>query len=155
MVLLSVYTAVLLQLFLLLFNTAHLSPNTASFSQVFISLPYDLHWTHSVHYDRVHAALANFETHPQILFNDPVTSSIVIEQIILGFQVGGKFFESRSRTIIQRLWSANPPLHFINDILHAAENYGIQEMYTLIASLNLNGHESISSSRYPRIMHAA
>lgn len=97
-----------------------------SLLDIFMRMPFDMNWYHSIYNERMVKALSEFETNPASVFRDPIISDLVIESIILGLHYGNDSLLKRSCDVIEKIIVFNPPNSFFEQFLiKAFLNYEI------------------------------
>lgn len=101
-----------------------------SFLSVFLKI-YDMNLTFDEDDARIHRVLGQFESDPNVLFNDEFCFPIVIKQIRLGFGPEGGFYH-RSQRLFARILMARPDNRVIAEILEASETMERNEMIAIM-----------------------
>lgn len=104
---------------------------TEPFLSVLLNL-YGMNWVHPIHYERLSRVLSNFEVDPGEFFHDQICLEIVIEQLIIGFEMQSGFFFERSRRLLARILNSNPNATVIMIIMNQIAEAGLTEILSAI-----------------------
>ena len=101
-----------------------------------------VHPTHSV---RINQVLGNFEIDPEQFYYDEICFGIVIEEIIMGFEMGDGIFFERSRRLLTRILQSNPGRNVFTQMMFLLSEANLPEVVHAV----FNYYYGITLARYP------